>query len=84
MTTEYTPTTDDVRERYHGGVYSICSGQGCDHRPEFNRWRTADHREVAVKTLREAAERIRRNLEDSLAASYLDAMADDRLEQSND
>jgi len=35
---ENTPTTEQVREMYHAGMFGRCSGRDCDHRPEFNEW----------------------------------------------
>lgn len=64
-TAEYTPTTEEVQDSFvlsHTRNYdSYMTGvPASDVRREyyeaFNRWRAVDHREVAVKTLREAAD----------------------------
>ncbi len=85
MTDEYTPTTEDMRSAWQAFV-----GMERNTRPEFDRWLATHDREVAVKTLREAAQIVedtaRQGLGLATAAVRLRGEADriDRLEQSND
>ena len=62
MADEYTPTTDEVRERFIDGfpfdTWAVSRDQ-CGR--EFDRWLTARDRAVAAGALREAADHVDRH-----------------------
>ena len=57
--TEYTPTTDEVREWYAGSVDAYQHETGLPYdaaKSAFDRWLSAHDREVAARALRKAAD----------------------------
>lgn len=76
--TDYTPTTDEVRDLFVYGAWERARN-GCDdeaNEAEFDWWLAARDREVAAKALRDAANGIRTAPTGFVAALALHICAD--------
>lgn len=69
---EYTPTTDEVREAYRRWKYRFDSEKGG---PEFDRWLATHDAEVAARALEEAADAFERKAADPALTAMADKYA---------